>query len=121
MTEAPKAERFRSKVNIFLRILELAFFLANVFPLVVKPKTPYIYHYDVEIASERIKKDEKRAFFLDFCKANRMIFKTAGRYGFAYDGEKNMYTIAKLDTPQKRFVSKVQNFFPIKLSSLIQF
>jgi len=79
---------------------------ANVFPLVVKPKTPYIYHYDVEIASERIKKDEKRAFFLDFCKANRMIFKTAGRYGFAYDGEKNMYTIAKLDTPQKRFVSK---------------
>lgn len=46
--------------------------------------------------SDRLKKDEKREFFRDFCKQNKHLFKETGRYGFAYDGEKNIYTIEKI-------------------------
>lgn len=77
---------------------------ANVFPLQF-PKNTDIYHYDIEICSERLKKDEKRDFFRDFCKQNKHLFKETGRYGFAYDGEKNVYTIQKLMI-NKRHIGK---------------
>jgi len=77
---------------------------ANVFPLIF-PKNSKIYHYDIEILSDRLKKDEKRDFFRDFCKQNKHLFKETGRYGFAYDGEKNIYTVDKI-VMQKRYMGK---------------
>jgi len=77
---------------------------ANVFPLTF-PKNTKIYHYDIEIVSDRLKKDEKRDFFRDFCKQNKHLFKETGRYGFAYDGEKNVYTIEKI-VMTKRLMGK---------------
>ena len=80
-----------------------------MFPLTF-PKNTTIYHYDIEILSDRLKKDEKRDFFRDFCKQNKMLFKdSTGRYGFAYDGEKNVYTIEKLPI-NKRWFGKVRRF-----------
>jgi len=76
---------------------------ANVFPLTF-PKNAKIYHYDIDILSDRLKKDEKRDFFRDFAKQNKHIFKDTGRYGFAYDGEKNVYTMEKIVIASKRWI-----------------
>ena len=60
------------------------------------PKNTDIFHYDFEPMDPRLKKDEKRDFFNTFVKSNKHVFKNAGRYGFAYDGEKNIYTRKEL-------------------------
>ena len=71
------------------------------------PKNTDIFHYDFEPLDPRLKKEEKRDFFAAFAKANKHIFKQTGRYGFAYDGEKNIYTLKELVFEKPRFVGKV--------------
>ena len=84
---------------------ELTTFLANVFQMKY-PKNADIFHYDFDVLTQ-LKKDEKRDFFSTFARSNKHIFKNTGRYGFAYDGEKNIYTMKELSFDKPRFVGKV--------------
>lgn len=68
---------------------------ANVFQMKY-PKNTDLFHYDFESMDPRLKKDEKREFFNTFVKSNKNVFRNTGRYGFAYDGEKNIYTRKEL-------------------------
>ena len=70
------------------------------------PKNADIFHYDFDVLTQ-LKKDEKRDFFSTFARSNKHIFKNTGRYGFAYDGEKNIYTMKELSFDKPRFVGKV--------------
>lgn len=78
---------------------------ANVFQMKY-PKNADIFHYDFDVLTQ-LKKDEKRDFFSTFARSNKHIFKNTGRYGFAYDGEKNIYTMKELSFDKPRFVGKV--------------
>ena len=71
------------------------------------PKNVDIFHYDFEPLDSRLKKEDKRDFFKIFAKSNKHIFKNTGRYGFAYDGEKNIYTTQQLIFDGPRFAGKV--------------
>jgi len=78
---------------------------ANVFQMKY-PKNVDIFHYDFEPLDPRLKKEDKRDFFKIFAKSNKHIFKNTGRYGFAYDGEKNIYTTQQLIFDGPRFAGK---------------
>lgn len=78
---------------------------ANVFQMKY-PKNCDIFHYDFEPLDPRLKKEDKREFFKTFAKSNKHIFKNTGRHGFAYDGEKNIYTTQELIFDGPRFAGK---------------
>ena len=83
---------------------------ANVFQMKY-PKNCDIFHYDFEPLDPRLKKEDKREFFKTFAKSNKHIFKNTGRHGFAYDGEKNIYTTQQLIFDGPRFAGKVSAYF----------